>query len=381
MKLDGTRVLDLTRLLPGGYTTQLLTEMGADVIKVEDPNEGDYARTQPPTTGEGVGALFTGVNRGKRSIVLDLKTADDREVLYRLVETADVFFEGFRPGVVDRLGVDYDTVKEYNPDVVYCSLSGYGQEGPYSDRPGHDLNYAGVTGLLDMTRTDEGDRPPVPGFPMADLAAGLFASFAIVSQLLSQRLHPENAGNFIDVSMTDVGYSFSQVATLDALCGNDPRPGETTLTGNYPCYGIYETADDRYVTLGALEPKFWTEFCTVVDRSDLVDEHLSRDSSVREALDEELRELFRGRSRSEWAATFEGTEVPFGVVNTPRETLSDPHLERRDLASTGPEGRSVPHLSFPASVAEGLDETPIEYPAHGEHTDEILRELGYRPDG
>lgn len=380
MRLDGVRVLDLTRLLPGGYTTQLLAEMGADVVKVEDPRVGDYARKQPPTTAEDVGALFSSVNRGKRSVVLDLKTAADKEILYRLVETADVFFEGFRPGVVDRLGVDYTTVQEYNPEIVYCSLSGYGQSGPYSDRPGHDLNYAGVTGLLDMTRTDQDERPPVPGFPMADLAAGLFASFAIVSQLLSQRIDPENAGNCIDISMTDVGYAFSQVATLEAMCGNDPRPGETALTGKYPCYGVYETADGRYVTLAALEPKFWSEFCAVVNREDLVDEHRSPDPAVRDALDEELQQLFRERSRTEWAAKFEDTDVPFGVVNTPRETLSDPHLEERGLASTGPEGRSVPHLAFPASVARGLDETPVDYPSHGEHTDEILRELGYQPE-
>ncbi|WP_435320971.1 CaiB/BaiF CoA transferase family protein [Haloarchaeobius sp. TZWSO28] len=377
MQIDGIRVIDLTRLLPGGYTSQLLAEMGADVIKVEDPAVGDYARNQPPSTPEDVGALFTAVNRGKRSIVLDLKSEKGLERLYRLVETADVFFEGFRPGVAERLGIDYESIREQNPEIVYCSLSGYGQTGPLRNQPGHDLNYAGVAGLLDMTRHDEDHRPPVPGFPMADLAAGLFAGFSIVSELLSQQLQPENAGNYLDVSMTDVGYAFGQVATLEALCGNDPRPGETTLTGKYPCYDVYETADERYVTLAALEPKFWREFCSVIGREDLVDEHMSSDGAVREALESELREVFRTRTRSEWRADFTGTEVPFGVVNTPKETLSDPHITSRGLVQTGPDGRSVPHPVFPVKTANGLEDELFEYPAHGEHTDEVLEELGY----
>lgn len=377
MQIDGVRVIDLTRLLPGGYTTQLLAEMGADVIKVEDTDVGDYARTQPPLTDESVGALFTAVNRGKRSVALDLKSDDGLERLYRLVETADVFFEGFRPGVADRLGFDYESLLEHNPELVYCSLSGYGQTGPRRARPGHDLNYAGVAGLLDMTRHDETQRPPVPGFPMADLAAGLFAAFGIVSELLSQRLQPTRGGNYLDVSMTDVGYAFGQVANLEALCGNDPRPGETTLTGRYPCYGVYETADGRYVTLAALEPKFWREFCTVIGREELVDEHMSSDAAVREALEDELRDLFGARSREEWRERFEGTEVPFGVVNTPTEALSDPQITARELVRTGPAGRSVPHPVFPVEAATGLDDELVEYPAHGEHTDEVLEELGY----
>lgn len=375
MQIDGVRVIDLTRLLPGGYTSQLLAEMGADVIKVEDPAVGDYARDQPPLTEESVGALYTAVNRGKRSVTLDLKSDAGLERLYRLVETADVFFEGFRPGVADRLGIDYDSLCEHNPEIVYCSLSGYGQTGPFRERPGHDLNYAGVAGLLDMTRHDESERPPIPGFPMADLAAGLFAAFGIVSQLLSQRLHPGDGGNYLDVSMTDVGYAFGQVANLEALCGNDPRPGETTLTGKYPCYGVYETADGRYVTLAALEPKFWREFCRVVDRPDLADEHMSSDGAVREALEAELRDLFAARSRGDWRECFDETEVPFGVVNTPKETLDDPHITARDLVQTGPDGRSVPHPVFPIKAARGLEPELIDYPDHGEHTEDVFREM------
>lgn len=377
MQIDGVRVIDLTRLLPGGYTSQLLAEMGADVIKVEDPDVGDYARNQPPLTTEGVGSLFTAVNRGKRSVVLDLKSKEGLERLYSLVDTADVFFEGFRPGVADRLGIDYDSLRDRNPEIVYCSLSGYGQTGPMRNQPGHDLNYAGVAGLLDMTRHNEKQRPPVPGFPMADLAAGLFAAFSIVSELLSQQLHPEKAGNYLDVSMTDVGYAFGQVATQEALCGGSPRPGETTLTGKYPCYDVYETADERYVTLAALEPKFWREFCSRIDREELVDEHMSSDIAVREALESELRQVFRTRPRSEWRDEFTDTEVPFGVVNTPKETLSDPHITSRGLVQTGPDGRSVPHPVFPVKTAEGLEDELFECPEHGEHTDEVLEELGY----
>ena len=379
MQLNSVRILDLTRLLPGGYTTQLLAELGADVIKIEDPNGGDYARSQAPKTEQGVSALFTAVNRGKRSIALDLKSEAGQKALYRLIESADVLFEGFRPGVTDRLSISYETVREYNPNLIYCSLSGYGQTGPYRDRPGHDLNYAGVAGLVDMTRHDTTQRPPVPGFLSVDLAAGLFAAFCIMSQLLMQTLTSANGGNYVDVSMTDVGYTFGQVATLDAMCGNNPRPGETALTGQYPCYEIYETADDQYVTLAAIEPKFWRAFCSVINREDLVSTHLSSDPVIREVLEAELRELFLTRTRAEWEETFKETDVPFGVVNTPAETLVDPHLSARDLTRTGPDGELIPHLAFPARIEGdcGPKTELIDCPSHGEHTDEILRELGY----
>lgn len=376
MDLSDVHVLDLTRLLPGNYATQLLAEMGARVVKVEEPGRGDYGRYLEPETDEGVSAVFSAVNRGKESITLDLETPEGREVFYQLAAEADVLVESFRPGTVDALGVDYETITQHNPDIVYASLSGYGQDSPYRDRPGHDVNYAGVSGLLDMWRRDESDPPSLPGFPIVDHASGLFTAFCILGQLATDA-NREASGNYVDVSMTDVGYSFALVGALRAMSGQTPRPGETMLTGTFPSYGIYEASDGRYLTLAALEPQFWEELCTVLDREDLRDSHRSTDPAVREALREELTALFAEKPRQEWVDTFESTDVPFSVVNTPAEALTDPHVVERNLASDGPPDRDVPHVRFPATVKTGMEDSPVDWPGLGEHSDRILAELGY----
>lgn len=375
MQLDGVTVLDLTRLVPGNFTTQLLCDLGADVVKVEAPDGGDYGRYLPPETDENVSALFTAANRGKRSVTLNLKAGPDREAFYRLVSRADVLVESFRPGVTERLAIDYDTLTQYNEDIVYCSLSGYGQTGPYRDRPGHDLNYAGVAGLLDMNRPGPGAEPTLPGTQVADLAGGLFAAFTVVGHVAGHA-RGGDGGDYIDVSMTDVAHTFSLLGALYVMTGTEPRPGETALNGGLPCYDVYATADGRYVTLAALEPKFWRTFCEAVDRPDLVTPHRSDDPAERAALAAELRDLFAARTRAEWEDHFDGTDVPFGVVNTPVEALSDPQLTARELASTGPEGRSVPHLRFPAKARRTPPADHVEWPRLGEHTEEVLREAG-----
>jgi alpha-methylacyl-CoA racemase len=376
MDLSDIQILDLTRLLPGNYATQLLAEMGAEVLKVEEPGRGDYSRHLDPTTAEGVGARFSALNRGKKSITIDLKSADGTEILYQLAAEADVCIENFRPGTAERLGVDYESIREQNPDIVYCSLTGYGQQGPYSDQPGHDINYAGLTGLLDMSRGDKAEQPSTPGFPIIDHASGLFCTLCILGQLLTDTIG-EKTGNDIDISMTDVGYSFSLVGTVRAMCGQTPRPGETMLTGKFPSYGIYETSDGRYLTIAALETQFWTELCHVLGREELVECHRSDDPAVRAALSEELTAAFRTKPRQEWVETFQGTDVPFGVVNTPAEALSDPYIVGRDLVSDGPDGRDVPHVPFPATVSDGMEENPVDWPELGEHTDLILADLNY----
>lgn len=375
MQLDSVRVLDLSRLLPGPYATQLLADAGADVVKVEDTDAGDYARQMPPVTERGVGALFDGVNRGKRSVALDLKSEKGRDAFYRLVEEGDVVFEGFRPGVAERLEIDYETLVEYNEDLVYCSLSGYGQTGPYAERVGHDLNYVGVAGLLDMTREDESMTPQIPGYQIGDLGGGLFAAFSIVGGLLSRELG--NGGEYIDVAMTDVVASFSQAISHEALTGGDPRPGETALTGRFPWYNVYETADGRYLTLAALEPKFWETFCEEVDREDLVEYHGSEDPAELTAVREALTEVFASRSRDAWLEAL-SDETMVGPVCTPAEALEHPQLEARGLIERLDD--APPRIGFPAvgsSIPESRDES---IPAHGEHTDELLASVGYDED-
>ncbi|MFC6941400.1 CaiB/BaiF CoA-transferase family protein [Salinirubellus sp. GCM10025818] len=375
MRLDGVRVVDLTTLLPGPYGTQLLADLGADVVKVERVDAGDDARYTPPLTDEGHGALFDAVNRGKRSVALDLKDERGREALYELVSTADAFVEQFRPGVVDRLGVDYDTLREHNPGLVYCSLSGYGQSGPKSGKAAHDLNYIGLAGLLDMTRESEAAKPQMPGYPIADMAGGVFAAFSIVCALLSRELGAgESDGEYIDCSLTDPVLSFSQSVAPSAFMGEDPRPGETALTGGYPWYDVYECDDGRYVTLAALEPRFWRGFCEAVDREDLLGYHTTDDPAEMAALREELESLFASRTRDEWVEAVGDADATVDGVYTPAEALEHPQVEAMEIVEDS--GDSLPRVGYPAR-GEGVPDGPLGgAPGHGEHTGELLREVG-----
>jgi alpha-methylacyl-CoA racemase len=370
MDLDGVTVLDLTRLLPGPYATQLLADLGADVVKVEQPGTGDYARAMSAGDGPDV---FGAVNRGKRSVTLDLGTDAGREAFHDLAEAADVVIEGFRPGVADRLGVGYEAVAETNPEVVYCSLTGFGATGPNRDRAGHDLNYVGLAGLLDMTRPDGESRPTIPGFPVADMAGGLFAAFAVVSALLSRELG-DGGGEHLDVAMTDVVVGLSQAVSSAAFAGADPRPGETPLTGGFPCYDVYETADGEWLTLAALEPEFWAAFCEAVDRPDLVEHHLATEAAERDALREELAALFRERPREEWLDRLDDPDLMVAPVRTVREALDSEQVRERGLVRSGPAGERV---GLPLRSSAGTGDPAEELPALGEHTAAVLREHGY----
>ena len=376
MQLNGIRVLDFTRLLPGPYATQLLADTGADVIKIEDTNHGDYARNMSPKTERGVGAVFDMVNRGKRSIALDLKSTAGQEVVHRLVRSSDVVFEQFRPGVTERLGIEYETLREYNDEIIYCSLTGYGQTGPYASRAGHDLNYAGVAGLLDMTREDEDAPPEIPGYPIGDMAGGTVAALSILGALCSRELG-NTGGEYLDVSMTDVVLSFSQAVAYEALSSDHepPRPGRTPLTGGVPWYDVYETADGRYVTLAALEPKFWATFCEAVDCEELIEEHGTEDPATREALREALEDVFRGKSLVEWDEALGDVDATVTPVNTLREAVRHPHIDARELVET-PQN-APPRIGFPVRSTEPTEGTDEAVPAHGADTEAILREHGF----
>jgi alpha-methylacyl-CoA racemase len=376
MRLDGVQVLDMSQLLPGPYATQMLADAGADVIKVEDTNAGDYARGLPPYTDSGVGAIFDAVNRGKRSVALDLKSKQGREAFLNLAAEADVVFEQFRPGVVQRLGVDYESVREVNEDVIYCSLTGFGQDGPHSDRVGHDLNYVGMAGLLDMTREDEDSKPQMPGYPIGDMAGGLFAAFSIVGALLSRELGNSN-GEYVDVAITDVVTSFSQAVAHEALSGDDPRPGDTALTGGFPWYDTYETKDGNYITIGAVEPKFWSTFCNEVNRPDLKDAHMSQDPADLADTREELESLFAERTREEWEDALGDVEATVAPVRTPAEAFGSENTEVRELLDYSGD---VPRVAFPAKSTAEPNEATGSPPSHGEHTGEVLDAVGYEAE-
>ncbi len=374
MRLDGLRILDLSRLLPGPFATQLLADAGADVIKIEDPERGDYTRYTPPYTDREVGTIFDAVNRGKRSVTIDLKKDTGQEVFMDLVETADVVFEQFRPGVVDRLGVDYESVRKYNPEIIYCSLTGFGQKGPYADRVGHDLNYIGMAGMLDLTRTDEDADPQIPGYPVADMSGGLLAAFSILGAIVSRELGNTN-GEYVDVSMIDVVTSFSQPVAHEALTGDGPLPGETPLTGAFPWYDVYETANGRYVTIAALEEKFWKAFCEAIGRKDLIDLHQTENPDEREALREELRNIFARKSREEWENELGDVDAMVAPVWTLSETLSSDHVAARELLDreTG-----TPRVGFPVQTSEPPKDSGAGVPpGHGEHTEDVLRSVGF----
>ena len=374
MQLDGIRVLDFTRLLPGPYATQLLADNGAEVIKIEDTGMGDYARAMPPHSERGVGALFDMVNRGKRSVALDLKTSAGRDVIHELVGTADVLIEGFRPGVTERLGIDDETVRKHNDDIVYCSLTGCGRTGPDADRAGHDLNHVGAAGLLDMTRRSRDEAPRIPGYSVGDMAGGTFAALGVPGALCSRELG-NTAGEHLDIAMTDVVLSFSQSVAHGALTGESPRPGETPLTGGLPWYDVYETADGRYVTLAALEPKFWAAFCTAVDHDELTDEHGTDDPATREALRETLEAVFAARTQAEWEADLGAIDATVGPVHTPAEAVDSPQVGARGVIETADDAPR--RIGFPARSSAPSDGVPESVPAHGEHTEAVLREHGF----
>ncbi len=365
MRLDNVRVLDLSHLLPGPFGTQLLADMGAEIINVGRPS-GDT----------GPVSRFDAVNQGKKSIGIDLKQEDGREAFLRLAEDADVVFEQFRPGVVDRLGIGYEDVRERAPDIVYCSLTGYGQTGPYRDRVGHDLNYVGFAGFLDMTRPTEADPPTIPGYPIADVSGGIYAALSIVSALLDRELG-SGTGEYLDVSMMEATMSFSEAVLQEAVAGDNPRPGKTLLTGQQPCYGVYECADGRYVTLAAVEPKFWAEFCDVVARDDLRDAHMSQDEAERAALRAELEDLFQQQTAEEWEAELGEEDVMFGLVHTPREMLDDPHVSARETVT---KTENVSRMGHPVRTREGPIAAGDGLADPGEHTAELLAAAGYASD-
>lgn len=369
MDLTDVRVLDLTRLLPGPYATQLLADMGADVIKVEQPGRGDYAR-DPNEDGTGV---FPMVNAGKRSLTMDLKADEGREAFLGLVEDADVVVEGFRPDVMARLGLDYDRVREHNPGIVYCSLSGFGATGPHRERVGHDLNYIAMAGLLDMTREDPDSKPVIPGYPIADMAGGLFAAFGVIGALLSRELG-DGTGEHVDVAMTDVIVSLSQSIAGEALTGGDPRPRETTLTGELPCYSVYQAADGRYMTLAALEPHFFANFCEAVGRPELAEEHMTQDTAARQALRDELVDVFQERTQDEWESFLDDVDAMVAPVMTPAEVVEGDQVAARGLVQHDGEWDRI---GFPAVPSDGLPAGAGGTPALGEQTEAVLREAGF----
>jgi len=375
---SGVRMLDLTRLLPGAYCSRLFADLGAEVIKVEEPGVGDYARWVPPSFGsDGPGAAFLMLNRNKKSVALNLKHEDGRAIFRKLVQGADVLLESFRPGVMRRLGLDYESLRPINPRLIYCAISGYGQDGPYRDLAGHDINYMGYAGALSITGP-RGGPPLLSGVQVGDIGGGsLMAAFTIASALYHRG--QSGRGQMLDVSMTDGLVSWlSHHFGVFFATGHVPERGEERLNGGWACYGVYATKDGKYLTVGALEPKFWQNLCRALGREDLVPlQHAT--GAKRDEVEADLRAIFASKSRDEWLTLFGSSDVCVGPVLDFGEVLEDPHVKHRGLFQTvqRPDAGPIPHVAFPVK----LSETPatIERPAPelGEHTDSLLRGLDY----
>lgn len=376
--LEDIVVLDFTRLLPGPFCTQLLANLGADVIKIEDLQLGDYMRSVPPLV-DGVSYPFVMVNRGKRSLVVDLKTPEGQEIIRKLARRADVVVEQFRPGVMARLGADYDGLAFMNPKLVYCSFSGYGQTGPYKDLPGHDLNFEALAGILAVTGTKENRRPAIPGVPIADLASGFNAALAILASLRTR--DRTGRGEFIDISIHDTAVTLLVLGLARYLAtGEEPLPGETLLTGTFPFYALYETRDGRWISVATVEPKFWVRMCVLVGAPELSDQQFA-DESERAAVAETLAARFREKPLAEWERIFEPERLPIAGVKRVAEVVNDPHVRARGLLPSVdvPGLRKLQVIAHPAKHSVTRTKNPALVPKRGEHTEEILKSLGYTP--
>ena len=373
--LAGLRVLDLSRLLPGGYATMVLADLGADVVKVEEPGRGDYLRWMPPLTSTGEGALHVALNRGKRSVTCDLKRDGGREALCRLVRDADVLVESFRPGVMDRLGVGYRALREVNPRLVYVAITGYGSDGPYVAKAGHDIDYLGYAGALSFSGHPESG-PWQPGLQIGDLGGGGWP--AVVAVLAALRVRDRTGeGQFCDVSMTDGVLSWLSVhAGAYAATGVPPRVGAEVLNGGYACYGVYRCADGRHVAVGALEAPFFTVLLDRLGLPELAGWHM--DASRQDELRSRLADVLATRTRDEWVAEFADVDACLAPVNDVAEALADPSVVARGMVV---EDRLSDGTPFPrVGVVPRLAGTPGSVGAHpsalGADTEDVLTAAG-----
>jgi len=387
LALEGVRILELVGLPPGAFCTMILGDLGAQVLKVESPTPSALNGLGPSLKGEErrKEAAYFALNRNKKSIGLNLKSEAGRQIFYHLSQQADVIVEGYRPGVVKRLKVDYETINRLNPKIVYCSLSGYGQEGPYRDFPGHDINYISMAGVLGLIGARQSP-PVIPLNLIADFAgASLYGVIGILTALIAR--NRTGRGQHVDVAYMDGAISLMTWFTCrHFLDGVVPKRGETTLHGGYPYYGVYETKDGKYITIGCLETHFWENLCHLLGREDYIPYHLAFEHFLYSSEDRKwdeifsyLRQTFLTKTRDEWFELLTQNDIPVGKVYTLDEVFSDTQVLHRHMVI------EIEHPTLgrvkQVGIAPKLSDTPGEVrslsPLLGEHTDEILLRLGY----
>ncbi len=383
--LRGLRILDLTRLLPGPLGTMLMADMGAEVIKIEHPASPDYVRMFPPhIAGESVNYLA--YNRSKKSVLLEYTTDEGRELFLKLVDTADVLVEQFRPGHLDRLGLGYDTVHARNPRLIYVSVTGYGQTGPYAHLAGHDLNYLGLSGVLSLTGEPQ-QAPVVPGVQLADIAGGSYG--CVMAPLAAVYARQQTGeGQHVDVSMTDCVMPLLAVAHAQfAGTGNVPERGRMPLSGGQPNYGVYRCRDEaepetgsgmvRYVALGTLEPKFWQKFCTIINRPDWLGFMLPQSPEEADECRRQIQDLIAERTQAEWVQLGTEHDLLITAVLTLDQLAHDPHLQARQMIVTEQHPVAGPVMGVGVPIKFGATPAVPAWPAPqaGADTESILAEL------
>ncbi|MFA5321730.1 MAG: CaiB/BaiF CoA-transferase family protein [Smithella sp.] len=363
-QLEGIKILDLSTQVPGPYCSMLMADLGADVIKIENTAGGDQARLLP--------YLFNNVNRNKKGISLNLKSSEAKAIFYKMAEKADVILEGFRPGVCKKLNIDYDAIKKINPRVIYCSITGYGQEGPYRDKPGHDINYLGYSGLLSL-EGDFNNYSKMPAIPLADLAGSMFAAVSILAAVVHRE--KTGSGQYIDVSMTAAVFSLIG-ASLSA--GFQGQSGSESLY--IPHYGLFKTRDEKFITLGIVhEEHFWKNLCSVIDMADLAGLDLFNRIAKREEIIARLNNSFITKNLDEWIKILSSADVPCGPVYSIEESYSDPQTVHRNsvFEINHPVEGKIKLREFPVVFSESITKRNSPPPAPGMHTVEILHSLGY----
>jgi crotonobetainyl-CoA:carnitine CoA-transferase CaiB-like acyl-CoA transferase len=372
---DGVKVLDLSRLLPGPFCSMLLADFGADVIKVEDPHGGDYIRWWPPLLGKNSGFHIV-LNRNKRSLTLNLKKPEGKEIFLQLAAKADVVLEGFRPGVMERLGLGYAALKAVNPRLIYCAITGYGTNGPRAQRAGHDINYLALNGVL--SHSGPAGPPTLPGVQIADLGGGaLYAAFSIATALFArERLA---AGQYIDLAMADGALTWNCLRWGQYVAdGTIPGTGDAFLNLGFACYNLYQTRDNRYMSLGALEPQFWKLFCDTVGHPEWNQPSYFEPGPHQDELRQQVADLFREKNLDEWIRVFAPIDCCCEPVLTLDEVMRDEQVRQRNMVV------NLIHESWGAyrqlGIAPKLSLTPGNITRHapelGEHTAEILTSIG-----
>jgi crotonobetainyl-CoA:carnitine CoA-transferase CaiB-like acyl-CoA transferase len=384
MALEGIKVIDLSRLAPGPFCSMMLGDLGADVLLVEAPPDQLPGRSAPVAGGRpasapaqaGRGHAYNALGRNKRSIVLNLRSDEGRKVFFDLVKDADVVLEGFRPGVVKRLGVDYEAVSKVNPRAVYCSLSGFGQTGPYSQFVGHDINYISVGGALGLIGWP--DTPPaIPMNLLADFAGGgMHAAFAILAAIIA-RGHT-GRGQYVDIAMSDgVLYLLASAIGPVLAGGAAPGRGASMLNGAVPHYNVYECADGKWVSIGSLEPHFWANLCKVMGRDDFLPHQNNR--AMQPEIAEHFRTTFKTKTRDEWFEILTRTDICAGPVYALDEALKDPQNLARQMVIEveHPELGKIKQVGVGPKLSDTPGSVRSTAPVPGQHTDAVLSGLGY----